>query len=67
MTLVGTALNLGEKMKIYPQVRTFFINPQIWLFRVVVLLTTAKKRTKLKNALAGPAKLLFWPNKFANL
>ena len=67
MTLVGTALNLGEKMKIYPQVLTFFINPQIWLFRVVVLLTTAKKRTKLKNARAGPAKLLFWPNKFANL
>ena len=46
MTLVGTALNLGEKMKIYPQVLTFFIKPQIWLFHVVVLLTTAKKRTK---------------------
>ena len=27
MTLVGTALNLGEKMKIYPQVLAFFIKP----------------------------------------
>ena len=24
MTMVGTALNLGEKMKIYPHVMTFF-------------------------------------------
>ena len=43
LTLVGTALNLGEKMKMYPQVLTFFIKPQIWLFHAVVLLTTAKK------------------------
>ena len=56
MTLVGTALNLGEKM-------TFFIKPQIWLFHVVVLLTTAKKWTKVKNASAGRAKLLFLPTK----
>ena len=67
MTLVGTTLYLGEKMKIYPQVLTFFIKPQIWLFHVVVLLTTAKKWTKVKNARAGRAKLLFLTTKYANL
>ena len=35
MALVGLAVKLGEKMKIYPQVLTFFIKPQIWLFHVV--------------------------------
>ena len=59
MTLVGTALNLGEKMKIYPQAPTSLIKPQIWLFHVVVLQTTAKKWTKTKHARAGRAKLLF--------
>ena len=54
-------------MKIDPQVLTFSIKPQIWLFLVVVLLTTAKKWTKLKNARAGRAKLLFLPTKYANL
>ena len=67
MTLVGTALNLGQKMKIYPQVMTLSIKPQIWLFHVVVLLTTANKWTKVKNARAGRAKLLFLPTKYANL
>ena len=67
MTLVGTALNLREKMTIYPQVLTFFTKPQIWLFHVAVLLTTAKKWTKGKNPRAGRAKLLFLPNKYANL
>ena len=67
MTLVGTALNLVKKMKIYPQVMTLFIKPQIWLPHVVVLLTTAKKWTKVKNACAGRAKLLFLPTKYANL
>ena len=57
MTLVGMALNLGEKMKISLQVPTFFIEPQVWLFLVVILLTTAKKWTKVKNARAGRAKL----------
>ena len=47
-------------MKIYPQVLTFFIKPKTWLFHVV-LLTTAAKRTKVKNARAGRAKLLFLP------
>ena len=47
MTLVGTGLNLGEKMKIYPQLLTSFIKPQIWLFHVVVLQTTTK--TKYAN------------------
>ena len=57
MTLVGTALNFVERMKIYPRVLTFFIMPQIWLFHVAVLLTTAKKRTKVKSASARRAKL----------
>ena len=51
MALVGTAVKLVEKMKIYPQV----------LFYVVVLLTTAKKWTKVKSARVGRAKLLFFP------
>ena len=67
MTLVVTALNLGEKMKNYPQVLTFFIKPQLSLFHVAVLLTTAKKWTKVKNARAERAKLLFLPTKYANL
>ena len=46
-------------MKIYHQVLTFSITPQTWLFHVVVLLTTAKKQTKVKNARAERAKLLF--------
>ena len=54
-------------MKIYPQVLTFFIKAQIWLFQVVVLLTTAKKWTKVKNARAGRAMLVFFPTKYANL
>ena len=66
MALVGTALNLGEKVEIYPQVLTFSLKPQTWLFHVVVLLTTAKKWTKVKNARTGRAKLLFLLNKFAN-
>ena len=67
MTLVGTAFNLWEKMKIYLEVLTFFIKPEIWLFHVVVLLTTAKKWTKMKNAHAGRAKLLFLLTKYAIL
>ena len=53
--------NLGEKIKIYPQVLTFLITPQIWLFPVFVLLTTTKKWTKVKNARAGLAKPSFCP------
>ena len=60
MTLIGTALNLGEKMKISPQ-------PQIWLLHVVVLHTTANKKKKVKTARAGRAKLLFLATKYANL
>ena len=67
MTLVGMALNLGEKMKISLQVLTFFIKPEIWLFHVVVLLTMAKKWTKVKKAFARHAKLLFLLTKYANL
>ena len=54
-------------MKIYPQVLMSSIKPQIWLFHVVVLLTTAKKWTKVKNARAEREKLLFLPTKYANL
>ena len=42
-------------MTSYPRVLKFFIKPQIWLFYVVVLLTTAKKWAKAKNARAGRA------------
>ena len=63
MALVETVLNLREKMQSYPQVLTFFTEPQIWLVHVVVLLTTAKKWTKVKNARAARAKLLFFPTK----
>ena len=44
-------------MKIYPQLLTSSIKPQVWLFHVVVLLTTAKKWTKVKNARAERSKL----------
>ena len=57
---------LGEKMKVYPQLLTFFIKPQIWLFHVAVLLTTAKKWTKVKNAGTERAKLLFLSTKYEN-
>ena len=59
MTLVRTALNLGKKMKIYHLVLTSLMKPQIWLFHVAVLLTTAKKWTQVKNAREGRAKLFF--------
>ena len=59
--LVGTALNLGKKMKICSQVLMSYIKPEIWLFHVAVLQMTAKKWTKVKNARAGRAKLLICP------
>ena len=46
MTLVRTALNFGEKMKIYPQVLTLFIKPQICLFHVVVFADDGKEMDK---------------------
>ena len=67
MTLVGTALNLGQNIKIYLPVLTFLIKPQIWRSDVVVLQTKAKNRTNVKNARAERAKLLFLPTKYANL
>ena len=57
---------MKKKMKIYPQLVTFVIKPQIWLFYVVFLQTTAQKWTKVKNARAGRAKLLFLPTKYTN-
>ena len=59
MTLVGSALNLGQKMKIYPQVLTFSIKPKIWLLHVVVLLTTAMKCTKVKTHVQGVQSYCF--------
>ena len=53
-------------MKSYLQVLTSFIKPKILLFHVVVLQTTTKKWTKMKNARAERAKVLFLP-KYANL
>ena len=70
MLLVGTALNLGQKMKKKKknlQVLTSFTKPQFWLFHVKVLQTTAKKWAKVKNVRAGRVKLLFLPTKYANL
>ena len=34
-TLVGTALNLGEKMKTYPEVLTLFINLKFGYFKLL--------------------------------
>ena len=50
MKPLSTALNLGE---------TLSIKPQTWQFHVVVLQTTAKKWTKMKNARAQRAKLRY--------
>ena len=46
MTLVGTALNIGEKMKIYPQVLTFFIKP---IFGHFTLLFCCQKQRNGQN------------------
>ena len=66
MTPVGTALhfrreneNLASSADVLHKTKN--------LFHVVVLLTTATKWTKVKNARAGRAKLLFLPTKYANL
>ena len=61
MKSLWTALNLGKKMKIYLHVLTSSIKPQTWQFHVVLSQTTAKKWTKMKNARAERAKLLFLP------
>ena len=66
-TDMRVTLNLGEKMRIYLQLATSSLKPRIWLFHVIVLLTTAKNWTKMTNARAGRAKLLFLPTKYANL
>ena len=57
---------LGEKMKTNLQVLTLSMKPQIWQFHVV-LQTTAKKWTKMKNARAEGAKLLFLRTKYTNV
>ena len=62
MIFVGTVLNLGEKLKIYPQSADVFINLATNISRCIVLLTMAKKWRKVKNAGAGCAKLLFLPS-----
>ena len=67
MTLVGRALNLGEKMKIYSQVLTFFIKPQIWLFYLDFFADDGKEMDKSEKRTCRPAKLLFLPTKYANV
>ena len=64
-TMFDSKDNANEFLS-YPQVLTSSINPQIWLFHVVVLLTTATKWTKMKNARAERAKILLLPTKYAN-
>ena len=56
-------------MKFYPQALTFLLKPQIWSFHSVVLLKTAKKWSKVKNARAGLecAKLLLLLAKYAHV
>ena len=44
MILVGTALNLGEQIKIYRQVLTSLIKPQIWLIHVIRELKQRQRR-----------------------
>ena len=69
MTLVGTALNLGgKKWKFILKCWRSYWTSNLAISRsVVVLQTTAKKWTKVKNARAGRAKLLFLPTKYAHL
>ena len=55
---IYVTLNLGEKMKIYLQMLTSSIKPQIWSFHVVVLLTTAKKWTKMKKSTCRACKAM---------
>ena len=62
--LVGTALNLGENLSSSADVLHKISDLAI---HVVILQTTAKKWTKLKNARPGCAKLLFWPTKYQYL
>ena len=58
MTLVGTALNLGEKINIYPKVLTFFIKPQIWLFRVVFFADDGKEMDKSEKCTCRACKAI---------
>ena len=58
MTLVGTVLNLGEKLKIYLQVLTFFIKPQIWLFHVVVFADEGKEIDKREKRTCAACKAI---------
>ena len=57
--LIGGGVKQLKKQR--PRWRSDILNgeSQIWLFSVVVLQTTAKKWTKVKNSRAKRAKLLF--------
>ena len=59
MALVGTALNFGEKMKIYRRVMKFLIKTSNLFISRCCFADGGKKWTKVKNARAGRAKLLF--------
>ena len=67
MTLLVTALNLGgENENLSCSVDVLHKTSNLAFLRCR-LETTTKKWTKLKNARAGRAKLLFLPTKYANL
>ena len=63
------ALYLREKMKIYLQMPTSFIKPQIWSFRVVLISCSADdgKEMDKNEKCAECANLLSLATKYANL
>ena len=58
MILVGAELNLGERMQTYPQVLTFVIKPQIWLFHVAVLQTAGTEMDKSEKRTCRACKAI---------
>ena len=67
MTPVGTALHFRRENENLSSSADVLHKTKNLAMHVVVLLTTATKWTKVKNARAGRAKLLFLPTKYANL
>ena len=57
--------HLGKKMKIYPEVLTSFIKPQFFSISRCCFADDGKEMDK--SARAERAKLLFLPNKYANV
>ena len=67
MKPLRAALNLEEKNENLSPGADVLHNTSNLVISRCFLLTTAKKWTKMKNARAGRAKLLFLPTKYANL